>query len=238
MPVAISLRSRHLTGGLAVPRIHHGRVSFALHASRVKSPLGSWSDGMDRGRQSAAVGPSVVSKHGFRRDGLPASFDPKTGENIKWSVPLGTECYATPVVAAGKVLIGTNNNQPRDPRHRGDRGVLLCLNESDGSLCWQLVVPKLENDPFLDWPNAGMCSPATVEGDRIYMVTNRDEVVCLTLNGLRNGNHGPYRDEGRRMSPKNQPAMAPTDLDADILWLFDMRSGEECARTTRRTDRS
>jgi outer membrane protein assembly factor BamB len=157
--------------------------------------------------------------------GLPASFDPKTGGNIKWSVPLGTESYATPVVAAGKVLIGTNNNQPRDPRHRGDRGVLLCLNESDGSLCWQLVVPKLEGDIFLDWPNAGICSPATVEGDRIYMVTNRDEVVCLALNGLRNGNHGPYRDEGRHMAPKDQPAMTPTDLDADILWLFDMRSG-------------
>ncbi len=45
-----------------------------------------------------------------------------------------------------------------------------------------------------------MCSPATVEGDRVYMVTNRDEVVCLDLHGMANGNDGPYRDEGRHMA--------------------------------------
>jgi len=155
---------------------------------------------------------------------LPDRFDPKTGENLKWSAPLGTQCYSTPVVAGGKVLIGTNNSQPRDPRHRGDRGVLLCLNESDGSLAWQLVVPKLEGDIYLDWPQAGMCSPATVEGDRVYTVTNRDEVVCLDLHGLSNGNDGPFRDEGRHMAPQDQPPLEVGPTDADILWLLDLRS--------------
>jgi len=157
--------------------------------------------------------------------GLPENFDPKTGRNIKWSVPLGTECYATPVVANGRVLIGTNNNEPRDSRHAGDRGVLMCLNEADGGLAWQLVVPKLEGDIFLDWPNAGICSPATVEGDRVYVVTNRDEAVCLDLKGMANGNDGPYRDEGRHMTLGDQPPMKPGPTDADILWLFDLRSG-------------
>jgi hypothetical protein len=156
--------------------------------------------------------------------GLPDSFDPKTGKNIKWSAALGTECYATPVIAGGKVLIGTNNNEPRDPRHQGDRGVLMCLNEADGSLAWQLVVPKLEGDIYFDWPNAGMCSPPTVEGDRIYMVTNRDEVVCLDLHGMANGNDGPFRDEGRHMAPQGEPPMTVGPLDADILWLLDLRS--------------
>src|SRR5881394_338668 len=54
--------------------------------------------------------------------GLPDSFNPKTGENIKWTAPLGTESYCTPVVAAGRVYIGTNNGEPRDSRHQGDRG--------------------------------------------------------------------------------------------------------------------
>jgi outer membrane protein assembly factor BamB len=156
--------------------------------------------------------------------GLPDGFDPKTGRNVKWCVPLGTECYSTPVVAGGKVLLGTNNGQPRDPRHQGDRGVLLCLNEADGSLAWQLVVPKLEGDIFLDWPQAGMCSPATVEGDRVYTVTNRDEVVCLDLNGLANGNDGPFRDEGRHAALQDQPPMTPGPADADILWLSDLRA--------------
>ena len=80
--------------------------------------------------------------------GLPDRFDPKTGENVKWSVPLGTECYSTPVVAGGRVLIGTNNDEPRDPRHQGDRGVLMCFNEADGRFLWQLTVPKLEGDIY------------------------------------------------------------------------------------------
>ena len=57
--------------------------------------------------------------------GLPDSFDPKTRKNIKWVVPLGTETHSTPVVAGGRVYIGTNNGEPRDPKHQGDRGVLV-----------------------------------------------------------------------------------------------------------------
>jgi len=49
--------------------------------------------------------------------GLPETFDPATGRNIKWVVPLGTQTFSTPVVAGGRVLIGTNNDRPRDPRH-------------------------------------------------------------------------------------------------------------------------
>ena len=109
--------------------------------------------------------------------GLPETFDPATGKNIKWVVPLGTETHSTPVVSGGKVLIGTNNGNPRDPRHKGDRGVLLCLDEKDGSLCWQLVVPKLIPAVYRDWPRSGICSPATVEGDRVYVVSNRGQVM-------------------------------------------------------------
>ncbi|MBM4031705.1 MAG: pyrrolo-quinoline quinone [Planctomycetes bacterium] len=161
--------------------------------------------------------------------GLPEEFDPKTGKNIKWVAPLGTESYATPIVAGGRVLMGTNNNRPRDPRHQGDRGVLLCLDEKTGELVWQLVVPKITAtppDPYLDWPNAGICSPPTVEGDRVYAMTNRCEAVCLDLHGLANGNDGPYQDEGRHMTPADREPMAPGKTDADILWLFDLR--KEC----------
>jgi outer membrane protein assembly factor BamB len=156
--------------------------------------------------------------------GLPDGFDPQTGRNVKWSAALGSECYATPVVAGGRVLLGTNNSVPRDPRHQGDRGVLMCFHESDGRLAWQLVVPKLEGDIFLDWPECGMCSAPTVEGDRVYMVTNRDEVVCLNLHGMADGNTGPFREEGRHMTPSGRPLMEVGPLDADIVWLLDLRS--------------
>ncbi len=154
--------------------------------------------------------------------GMPDHFDLTTGKGIKWSVPLGSEAYATPVVSGGRVLLGTNNVEPRDPRHQGFRGVLLCLDEEDGSLCWQLVVPKLEGDPYLDQPHYGICSPATVEGDRVYIVTNRAEVMCLDLHGQANGNDGPFVDEGQHMALTGQPPMEVTAIDADILWMVDM----------------
>ena len=156
--------------------------------------------------------------------GLPDGFDPETGRNVKWSAVLGTACYGSPIVSGGRVLIGTNNSRPRDPKHDGDRGVLMCLDEADGSLVWQMVVPKLDWDVYLDWPQAGICSPPTVEGDRVYTVTNRAEVVCLDLHGMRNGNDGPFLDEGLHMTPDGQPTLEPGPTDADILWRLDLRA--------------
>ncbi len=154
--------------------------------------------------------------------GLPDDFDPATGRNVKWVASLGSETWATPVIAQGRVFIGTNNNPPRDPRHKGDRALLLCLDEKDGSFLWQLVVPKLGPDPYLDWPRAGICSPATVEGNRVYVVSNRGEAMCLDIEGQRNGNDGPYVDEGRHMVPADDEPLEVTSIDADILWFFDI----------------
>ncbi len=153
---------------------------------------------------------------------LPETFDPASGKNLRWTVKLGTEGHSTPVVAGGKIYLGTNNGAPRDPKHQGDRGVFCCLEEKSGNLLWQLVVPKRDEDQYFDWPNIGMSSVATVEGDRVYLLTNRHEVVCLDANGLTNGNDGSFQDEGRHMAPKSLPAMTPGPLDADILWCCDL----------------
>ena len=68
--------------------------------------------------------------------GLPDRFEPgkiKSGteeidlgttKNVKWAVKLGSQSYANPVVAGGKVFVGTNNEIPRDKRHVGDRSIL------------------------------------------------------------------------------------------------------------------
>jgi outer membrane protein assembly factor BamB len=155
--------------------------------------------------------------------GLPESFDPETGKNIKWSVSIGSDAYATPVISGGKVLIGANNADQRDPRHVGDRGILLCLNESDGSLCWQLVVPRLEGDRHNDWPMVGICSPPTVEDNRVYLLTNRSEVLCLDLNGQTDGNDGDFQGEGWYMAPTGEFPYEVTLKDADIIWMYDLR---------------
>lgn len=180
-----------------------------------------------------------------REKNLPDSFDVKAGRNIKWRVKLGSQTHSTPIIANGRVYIGTNNEEPRDPKHKGDRGVLMCLDEKSGALIWQLVVPKRDEDAYMDWPRMGMSSTATVEGDRVYLVDNRGAVVCLDARGMANGNDGPFKDEAAYMTaptasgtprreigaetkpenlrpPTDGKLLEPGPLDADILWKYDL----------------
>lgn len=180
---------------------------------------------------------------------LPNRFDLATGENHVWSIPLGSETHSSPVIAHGRILIGTNNENPRDPRHQGDRGVLFCLGEDTGRLLWQLVVPKRTEDIYFDWPRSGMSSTATFHDHRAYMVDNRGVVLALDLQGLSNGNDGPFLHENIYFTPQPTNTLAqgapavftphgtllpkardyqqqdPGPLDADILWFFDLSSG-------------
>lgn len=186
----------------------HSGVNYSCHAQGNDSP--QWGEKHTR---------NMISNE----TNLPSTFNPETGENIKWSVSIGSHGYATPVISGGKVLIGANNADERDPRHEGDRGTLLCLNESDGSLCWQLIVPRIEGDQHHDWPMIGICSPPTVEGNRVYVLTNRSEVLCLDLNGQADGNDGTFQGEGWYMARSGDFAYEVTLKDADIIWSYDLR---------------
>src|SRR5204862_4534263 len=60
---------------------------------------------------------------------IPVEWDVKSGKNIKWTAKLGSQTYASPVVANGKVFIGTNNSAGYLKRYpsKVDLGVLLCF---------------------------------------------------------------------------------------------------------------
>jgi outer membrane protein assembly factor BamB len=115
-------------------------------------------------------------------------------QNLKWVAKIGTQSYGNVTVARGRVLIGTNNENPRDPRHVGDRSILMCFDEKNGELLWQLVVPKLASGKVNDWESLGLLSSPTIDGDHVYIVSSRCEVLCLDLNGMANGNDGPFKD--------------------------------------------
>jgi outer membrane protein assembly factor BamB len=143
---------------------------------------------------------------------LPASWDVNAGTNIKWKATIGTTSNGNPVVADGKIFLGTNNGNPRNPEISGDKGVLMCFRESDGEFLWQAVSDKLESGFENDWPEEGVCSSPVVEGKRLYYVSNRGELICLDTEGFMDGrNDGPYQDEVHK---------GPTD--ADIIWKLDM----------------
>jgi outer membrane protein assembly factor BamB len=104
--------------------------------------------------------------------------DLKASKHLKWAVALGSRSYGGPTVADGKVFIGTNNHAPRDPKIKGDKGVVMCFRESDGQFLWQIVHDKLPSGQVHDWPNEGICATPCVEGDRLYYTSNRCEAVC------------------------------------------------------------
>jgi outer membrane protein assembly factor BamB len=154
--------------------------------------------------------------------GSSEEIDPATTKNVQWIAKLGSQSYGNPTVAGGRVYIGTNNESPRDPRLKGDRAVLMCLDEKTGKLLWQLAIPKLGTGKVSDWEFLGLCSSPAVDGDRVYIVTNRCEVMCLDVKGQSDGNQG-FTDEGKYFADKGQAPVAPGPTDADILWKYDMR---------------
>jgi outer membrane protein assembly factor BamB len=149
---------------------------------------------------------------------IPAELKPD-GDNMLWKAELGSRAYGGPVVAGGKVLCGTNNEKPRNPRDTAkvgdqvepiDRGVLMCFDAATGTFLWQAVHTKLESGQVNDWPKEGVCSTPAVEGNRVYYVSNRCTVVCVDLNGFADGNQGVQDEKFKD----------PTD--ADVIWEFDM----------------
>src|SRR5262249_28487020 len=103
--------------------------------------------------------------------------------NIKWTIVAGSRSYAGPVFANGRIFVGTNNEEPRDPKIKGDKGVLLCLDEATGKYLWQAIYDKLAAGRVVDWALQGIWSTAHVDGDRLYFISNRCEVICADVHG-------------------------------------------------------
>ncbi len=144
---------------------------------------------------------------------MPTEWSVEEGKykNIKWSAKLGSRSYGGPSIAGGKVFIGTNRAASREPAAPGDKGVVRCYRQSDGKFLWQAIHDKLPAGLVNDWPDQGVCSTPFIDGDRIYYVSNRCEVICATTEGLA---------AGRNVGVTDEKYNGPTD--ADIVWRLDM----------------
>ena len=122
--------------------------------------------------------------------------------NIKWVAQLGSQSYGNPVVANGHVYVGTNNGAGYLKRYPAavDLGVLVCFDEEDGKFLWQHSNEKLPTGRVHDWPLQGICSAPLVEGERLWYVSSRGEVVCLDTNGFHDGeDDGPVTEDVGRL---------------------------------------
>ena len=173
---------------------------------------GSWSQwGGTSYRNNVPVGVDIPTSWAV------GSFDRRSGEwnseeaeNIKWVARVGSQTYGNPVVAGGRVFVGTNNSAGYLPRYpaRVDLGCMICFSEEDGSLLWQHSSEKLSTGRVHDWPLQGICCAPLVEGDRLWFVSSRGEVICADTEGYYDGeDDGPVKEERAR--------------------LFDIRKGDD-----------
>jgi outer membrane protein assembly factor BamB len=100
--------------------------------------------------------------------------------------------------------------------------VVACLEEATGKLLWRLsirhVAMERNTQDYL-----GICSSATIEGNRAYVVSNRNEVLCLDMNGMADGNDGPFVDEAAYMRGDAPPeGYEVNEQCGDIIWRFSV----------------
>lgn len=149
--------------------------------------------------------------------GIPVVWDVKKGANIKWQAKLGTVTFGTPIVANGRVFVASSGGAGYLKRFRtysrnNPDSTLLCFNEQTGKFLWQYSSKRRLPAVLQAWPDALVSGNPLVDGDRLWLVTNRFEIVCLDTKGFRDGkNDGPYKDEPNA----NQD-------EADVIWKLDM----------------
>ena len=154
---------------------------------------------------------------------LPAHFLPESAPadgggaeptQLKWKLRLNSHAYGGPVVANGKIFIGTNE--------RAGGGMVVGLEEATGRALWHLSIPRMLTewkDFNYDDLSLGVCSTPALADHRLYVVTNRDEVLCLDPDGR---SHSAEPDVARAIAGAQQPPMTTDCAAVGIVWRFDM----------------
>lgn len=110
--------------------------------------------------------------------------------NIRWTADLQARSFGSPVVSQGLVWIGTVFGTFQGDRRPG--GSLRCFRESDGAPVYERrsePLPLRINDT--SW--LGLGGSPLVEGENLWYLTNRCEVVCLDIGPLLRST-GPPRE--------------------------------------------
>jgi len=206
--------ARRLGAALAV-RCAWGLPVLSARAGAAALPPHAWPQwGGSPARNNVAEAKGLPTRWDIGKiDNRSGQWQGSPDKQIRWVAKLGSESYGTPIVAGGKVFCAANNAGylARYPA-KADLGCLVCFSASDGRFLWQLAREKLSAGRSVDWPQQGICSTPLVQGDRLWIVTNRAEVLCLDTEGFEDDeNDGPVTDEPRADRG-----------EADIVWSFDM----------------
>ncbi len=143
--------------------------------------------------------------------------------NVRWRAELGTMTYGSPIVADGKVYIGTNDAsrlKPYSSYKLSDvvrAGALLCFRESDGEFLWQFSARDLPTTYSRMYP-PGLGASPLVEGKRLWFVSNRCEVICLDTEGFHDGeDDGPVNGAWLFSVPQPREPVVDSESRQDPL---------------------
>jgi len=154
--------------------------------------------------------------------GLPSEI---RDEDRLWATPLGSHQYTLPVVMDGRIFTGANDME-LEGRFKGNRGgLVVCLSEKTGEIIWQFPMPKIDlPGHHFNRFKCGICSSPVVEGDRLYLVGSRGEIVCMDVDGQADGNDGPFTDELGYLAEVLVGEKRLLPEDGDIVWRYDLIS--------------
>lgn len=118
------------------PIIALGLSAAALSSTKADWP--TWGGTNARNMVSDGKNPPTDFDPGKKIKGKD-EVDLATTKGLKWAARLGSQAYGTLSVASGKILLGTNNENPWDSKYSvknketgkvtaEDRSILLCLD--------------------------------------------------------------------------------------------------------------
>lgn len=137
----------------------------------------------------------------------------RPARGIRWSAPLGTwATFSSPVIASGLLWIGTNANGEAS----GRASVLKCFRVLDGKLLYEYSSPPFGDSMVKDSAYGGIGASPLIEDDRLWMVTNRSEVLCLDIGPL-------IRDEGMPRQLWKLDMIAELDVFHRIMLMGPLR---------------
>lgn len=154
--------------------------------------------------------------------GLPIEINES---NTLWKVRLGSHQYTIPVISDGRIFLGLNDDGLKNgSRFRATQGgLVMCLEEKTGKMLWQMPMPRIRlKGHFFNHVNCGVCSTPIIDGDRMYLIGSRGEILCMDVKGQSDGNAGPYVDELAYISEVltvEEKKLIPED--GDIIWSYN-----------------
>jgi len=98
---------------------------------------------------------------------------PKDGPPLAWKNTKLGGGYSAPSIAAGKIY---------GMSRRGDDEVVWALAEADGKELWATPIGHPPSQRMSQGQEGPGCTP-TVDGERIYVISNGGELACLSLDG-------------------------------------------------------